>query len=63
MYVLERKDFFGGVAYYSKSDSDAWYNDVDEISKATKFTLDDALKRSRELNAFGIHYRVVRVDD
>lgn len=62
MYVLERKGFFGGVAYYSKSDSYAWYNDVSDISKAAKFTLDDALKRSRELNEFGFHYRVVRVD-
>lgn len=62
MYVLERKDFFGGVEYYSKSDSDAWGNDVSDISKATRFTLDDALERSREFNAFGIHYRVVRVD-
>ena len=62
MYVLERKDFFGEIAYYSKSDLDAWYDDVRDISMATKFTLDDALKRSRELNKFGPHYRVVRVD-
>lgn len=58
MYVLERGDILGSGLYYSES----WIDTLD-ISKAKKYTLDDALAESRMLKKIGMYYKVIRVPD
>lgn len=58
MYVLESKDLFGDPAYYQEDGTDTSY-----LSKATRFTLDDGLEKSRALKFWGMHYKVVRVEE
>lgn len=58
MYVLETRDLLDDVVYYAGS-----WTDTLDISKAKKYTLDDALSESRLLRKFGGHYKVVRIPD
>ena len=57
MYVLSRKDpFFGDVLFYVECKSD-----TTNISKATRFSLDEAMKRAKFLNCGTCHYSCVRI--
>ena len=57
MYVLSRKDpFFGDVLFYVECKSD-----TTNISKATRFSLDEAIKRAKVLNCGTCHYSCVRI--
>lgn len=55
-YVLETRDLFGNPAYYTGRTNSS------DIQKALRYTLDDAMAKSRELNRGNVvpHYRCVR---
>lgn len=56
-YVLSAKGYFGEEVYYNSRLCAA----VDDISKATHYTLDDALTVSRAIRIITRqHYKVVR---
>ena len=57
MYALSRKDpFFGDVRFYVECKSD-----TANINEATRFSLDEAMKRAKFLNCGACHYSYVRV--
>ena len=58
-YVLKKKpvDLIKYPLYYMGS-----WTDTDDIKKAKKYTLDDAIEQARNLKEFGEHYIVVRVN-
>lgn len=57
MYALSRKDpFFGDVRFYVECKSD-----TANINEATRFSLDEAMKRAKFLNYGACHYSCVRV--
>ena len=57
MYALSRKNpFFGDVRFYVECKSDTAI-----INEATRFSLDEAMKRAKFLNCGACHYSCVRV--
>ena len=57
MYALSRKDpFFGDVRFYVECKSD-----TANINEATRFSLDEAMKRAKFPNCGACHYSCVRV--
>lgn len=57
MYALSRKDpLFGDVRFYVE-----YQSDTANINKATRFSLDEAMKRAKFLNCGTCHYSCVRI--
>ena len=59
VYVLESKQQFGSVKlYYQRS-----WQDTDDVKKAKKYSLDEAMGETPNLKEFGGHYRVIRINN
>lgn len=59
VYVLESKQQFGSVKLYYQG---SW-QDTDDVKKAKKYSLDEAMGEARNLKKFGGHYRVIRINN
>lgn len=57
-YILKKNP--GDIIKYPLYYMGCW-TDTDDIKKAKKYTLDDAMEQARTLKKFGEHYIVVRV--
>lgn len=58
-YVLQKKS--GDIIKYPLYYMGSW-TDTDDIKKAKKYTIDEAMEQAKALKAFGEHYVVVRVN-
>ena len=62
-YVLARKDFLHSDVYECESNGDVWYCETIYLEKATRCSLDDAMKQAKIHKQFGRHYIVKRVEE
>lgn len=63
-YVLERDGILNKKLYFCKGQGFYYPSETFCTQNATKYDLDGALERSRELRReYGLHYKVVRISD